>query len=116
MSFLLGTFTGIVAGGLFGLAKTPRSGKANQAYIKSYINELESSSQAVKNDATHLKDTLNRLQDELAYVQGSLKDSLMDTLHNFKHEATPRLKSIQRHQDKLVHDIQALTDDIEQSH
>ena len=48
MSFLLGTLAGVALGGVWGLAKTPKSGAKNQEDIKTYFKTIEEESQSFK--------------------------------------------------------------------
>ncbi|QTJ44458.1 YtxH domain-containing protein [Dolosigranulum pigrum] len=113
MSFLLGTLAGVALGGVWGLAKTPKSGAKNQEDIKTYFKTIEEESQSFKAEANNLKDAITAIQEEISYLQGPVKEEVEELVDNFTREAQPRLKSIQRHQAKLQQTIENMSEKLE---
>lgn len=101
MSFLLGTATGLVIGGAYGLLHTPRKGKENREYLKTYANDVKNQSEVVKQDFDHLNRSVNTLKHELDMVQGPISAEFKAIANQYQLELEPRLARIQARQEEL---------------
>src|SRR5690625_3343223 len=93
--FLLGSLSGLVVGGIYGLIKTPRSGKENQDYLKDYIDETNRHVQDVTDKVNDLKHSISTLTNEAKFVQNEFMTDIQSTVSEFRYEAEPRLRRIQ---------------------
>lgn len=110
--FILGSLSGLVAGGLYGLIKTPRSGKENQEALRNYADETSDHISDVSDKVNELKDSINQLKTEISFVQTDVVDEMTLIAKEFQHEAEPRLRRIQEKADKIQTEVQDTTDNI----
>lgn len=110
--FLLGSLTGIVAGGLYGLIKTPQSGKENQQALKDYADETANNIQDISDKVKDLKESVNQLKTEVSFVQNDVMDEMQLIAKDFQHEAEPRLRRIKEKADKIQTEVEDTTANI----
>lgn len=110
--FVLGSLSGLVAGGIYGLIKTPRSGKENQQALRNYADETSDHLQDVSDKVSDLKDSINQLKAEVSFVQNDVMDEMTLIAKEFQHEAEPRLRRIQEKTKKIQTEAQETTDNI----
>ncbi|OJF95765.1 YtxH domain-containing protein [Alkalibacterium sp. 20] len=104
--FLLGSLSGLVAGGIYGLIKTPRSGEENQQALKNYVDETSDHLQDVSNKVNELKISINQLTTEISFVQNDFMDEMQLIAKEFQHEAEPRLRRIQEKSGKIQTEVE----------
>lgn len=105
MSLILGTVTGLVLGGAYGLLYTPRTGKENREYLKQYATDVKHDSQDVKTKFDHLNRSVNNLQHELQMMQGPVAAEFKRIAHQYQNDIEPRLDRIQDRQQQLNNTI-----------
>ncbi|GEK91452.1 YtxH domain-containing protein [Alkalibacterium kapii] len=110
--FMLGTLSGVVVGGLYGLIKTPRSGKENQEALKNYADETSDHLSVVSDNVNDLKDSINALKKEISFVQNDVMDEMTLIAKEFQHEAEPRLRRIQEKTEKMQTEVKKTTDNL----
>lgn len=107
--FLLGSLSGIVVGGIYGLIKTPRTGKENQEAIKVYIDDTNTHVQDVTDKVNDLKESISQLTQEAKFVQNEFSADVQATVTDFQYDMEPRLRRIQEHADKIQSEIETTT-------
>jgi gas vesicle protein len=112
--FLLGSLSGIVLGGIYGLLKTPRSGKENQEVMKEYIDDTTYHVQDVSERVKDLKSAINNLTDEGKKLQEGFVQDVQKIADEYMYEAEPRLRRIQEKAEKMTKDIEVTTENIQQ--
>lgn len=105
MSLILGTVTGLVLGGAYGLLYTPRPGKENREYLKQYSEEVKVSSKDTKVKVENFTKSVANLQHELKMAQGPVAAEFKRIAHQYQNELEPRLERIQARQEQLTDTI-----------
>lgn len=113
--FLLGSLSGLVLGGIYGLVKTPRSGKENQEFLKDYIDETNHHVQDVTDKVNDLKHSIGTLTNEAKFVQNEFMADVQSTVSEFQYEAEPRLRRIQDKTEKIQSEVERTADTLSQS-
>lgn len=103
---LLGTVSGLVLGGIYGLVNTPRSGKENLEALKAYIDETTYHVQDVTEKVNDLKFAVSQLTAESKFVQDEFMTDIQKIATDFQYEAEPRLRRIQEKADKIQREIE----------
>ncbi|WP_208559113.1 YtxH domain-containing protein [Marinilactibacillus kalidii] len=107
--FLLGSLSGIILGGTYGLLTTPRSGKENQEKLKNYVDDTTDHVKDVNDKVGDLKVALQNLTDEGVKLQIEFITDIQALSNEYMYEAQPRIERIQRKTDKISKDIEAAT-------
>lgn len=113
--FLLGSLSGILLGGIYGLLKTPRSGKENQQVVKTYIDDTTYHVQDVTDRVNDLKTAVNQLTAEGKSLQEGFVADIQELSDDYMNEAEPRLRRIQEKTDKMTKDIETTAETIQNS-
>lgn len=103
---LLGTVSGLVLGGIYGLVNTPRSGKENQEALKAYIDETTYHVQDVTEKVNDLKFAVSQLTAESKFVQDEFMTDIQKIATDFQYEAEPRLRRIQEKAAKIQREVE----------
>lgn len=103
---LLGSLSGIVLGGIYGLVSTPRSGKENQEMLKAYIDETTYHVQDVTDKVNDLKFAVSQLTAESKFVQDEFMADMQKIATDFQYEAEPRLRRIQEKAEKIQKEVE----------
>lgn len=111
--FLLGSLSGLIIGGVYGLVKTPRSGKENQQMVKEYIDDTTNHVQDVSDRVNDLKNAVNTLTEEGKRLQEGFAKDVQSLADDYMHETEPRLRRIQEKSDKLTEGIEATADSLQ---
>lgn len=111
--FLLGSLSGIILGGIYGLLQTPRSGKENQEHIKTYIDETTYHVQDVADRINDLKSAISQLTQEGKNLQEGFVADVQTLSDEYMNEAEPRLRRIQDQTEKITKDIEEATETIQ---
>lgn len=111
--FLLGSLSGVILGGVYGLLKTPRSGKENQEVVKSYIDKTTDHVQDVSDRVGDLKVAIQNLTDEGKKLQEGFATDMQHLTEEYMNEAEPRLRRIQDKADKMTKDIEETAENIQ---
>ncbi|GEL67849.1 YtxH domain-containing protein [Marinilactibacillus psychrotolerans] len=107
--FLLGTLSGVVLGGVYGLLKTPRTGKENQDMLKNYIDDTTNHVKDVNEKVGDLKIAIQNLTDEGMKLQTEFMTDIQNLSNEYLYEAQPRVERIKRKADKINKDIEVAT-------
>lgn len=107
--FLLGTLSGIVLGGVYGLLNTPRSGKENQEMFKAYIDDNTKQFNDVQDKLKDLKMAIQNVTDEGMKLQTEFMTDIQRISNDYLYEAQPRMDRIKRKTDKINKDVEAAT-------
>lgn len=107
--FLLGTFSGVVLGGIYGLLTTPRTGKENQNMLKDYIDDSTDQFKDVNDKVSDLKASIQNLTDEGMKLQNEFMTDIQQLSNDYMYEAQPRLERIKRKTDKINKDLEVAT-------
>lgn len=105
MSLILGTVTGLVIGGAYGLFYTPRSGKENREYIKEYTDDVKEGSNDFKEKLDDVQTAVSGLQTELEIIQGPVANEFKRIIHQYQNDISPHLDRIQSRQEQLNESI-----------
>lgn len=111
--FLLGSISGVVLGGIYGLLKTPRSGKENQQMIKDYVDETTYHVQDVSDRVKDLKAAVNTLTAEGKKLQEEFAVDVQKIADEYMYEAEPRIRRIQEKADKMTKEIEATAENMQ---
>lgn len=111
--FLLGSLSGIILGGIYGLLQTPHSGKENQERIKAYVDETTYRVQDVTDRVNDLKAAINQLTEEGKNLQEGFVIDVKTLSDEYMYEAEPRLRRIQDQTDKITKDIEEASETIQ---
>lgn len=106
MSLILGTATGLVIGGAYGLLHTPRSGKENRQLLKQYSHDVKESSQDVKVKFDRLDRSINNLNHELEMLQGPVAAEFKRIFHQYQVDIAPRVDRIKDRQNQLTNTVE----------
>lgn len=107
--FLLGTLSGVVLGGVYGLLKTPRTGKENQNMLKDYIDDSTDQFKDMNDKVSDLKASIQNLTDEGMKLQNEFMTDIQQISNEYMYEAQPRLERIKRKTDKINKDLEVAT-------
>lgn len=107
--FILGSLSGIILGGTYGLLTTPRSGKENQEKLKNYIDDTTDHVKDVNDKVSVLKAAMQNLTDEGMKLQTEFITDIQALSNEYMYEAQPRIERIQRKTDKISKDIEVAT-------
>lgn len=107
--FILGTLSGVVLGGIYGLLTTPRTGKENQNMLKDYINDSTDQFKDVNDKVSDLKASIQNLTDEGMKLQNEFMTDIQQLSNDYMYEAQPRLERIKRKTDKINKDLEVAT-------
>lgn len=107
--FILGLVTGLIAGGVYGLLKTPRSGKENQEMAKDYVDDATYHVDDVTEKVKELKDAISRLTNEGKTLATTFASDMDKTAKEFMYEAEPRMRRIQEKAEVLQKDVEDLS-------
>lgn len=108
--FLLGSLSGVVLGGIYGLVRTPRPGKQNQEMLKAYIDDTTNHVQDVTDKVNDLKSAVSRLTSEVNFVQTEFMSDMQTVAAEFQKEAEPRMRRILEKAEKIQTEVQKTTD------
>ncbi|WP_027107718.1 YtxH domain-containing protein [Lacticigenium naphthae] len=103
-----GLLTGVIAGGIYGLVKTPRTGKENQEIAKEYIDDAAYHFDDVTLKVKNLKNSIQRLVDEGKTINESVVPAVEKTVKEFQYDMEPRVRRIQEKMDKINDDVEQL--------
>lgn len=106
---LLGSLSGIVIGGIYGLINTPRSGRENQEMLKAYIDETTYHVQDVNDKVNDLKFAVSQLTAESKFVQEEFMSDIQKIASDFQYEAEPRIRRIQEKAEKIQKEVEETT-------
>ncbi len=101
MSLILGTVTGLVIGGAYGLLSTPRTGKENREYLKQYTDNVKQESKDFKDKVDDVTSSVSNLQTELEMFKGPVANEFKRIIHQYQNDISPRLDRIQARQEQL---------------
>lgn len=101
MSLILGTVTGLVIGGAYGLLSTPRTGKENREYLKQYTDNVKQESKDFKEKVDDVMSSVSNLQTELEMFKGPVTNEFKRIIHQYQNDISPRLDRIQARQEQL---------------
>lgn len=109
MGFFKGIIFGSVVGGIYGLLKTPRSGKENREALLSYIDDTTVLVNEVSQSVNELKEAVSVLSNEGKAIVEEFTDEVTESVKDFSYEAEPRMRRITDSTEKLSEDIDALS-------
>ena len=107
--FMNGLFLGAAAGGIYGLLKSPRTGKENRIALKSYVDDTTLLVNDVSKSVNDLKGAIAQLTNEGKNLAEEFTQDVKESVDEFSFEAEPRLRRIQEHTEKLTADMEDLT-------
>ncbi|EDP68029.1 hypothetical protein CAT7_02217 [Carnobacterium sp. AT7] len=107
--FMNGLFLGAAAGGIYGLLKSPRTGKENRVALKSYVDDTTLLVNDVSKSVNDLKGAIAQLTNEGKNLAEEFTQDVKESVDEFSFEAEPRLRRIQEHTEKLTADMEDLT-------
>ena len=107
--FMNGLFLGSAAGGIYGLLKSPRTGKENRVALKSYVDDTTLLVNDVSKSVNDLKGAIAQLTNEGKNLAEEFTQDVKESVDEFSFEAEPRLRRIQEHTEKLTADMEDLT-------
>ena len=97
--FMNGLFLGAAAGGIYGLLKSPRTGKENRVALKSYVDDTTLLVNDVSKSVNDLKGAIAQLTNEGKNLAEEFTQDVKESVDEFSFEAEPRLRRIQEHTD-----------------
>lgn len=86
-SLLISASVGALLGGSYVLLRTPRTGKENQEFVKSFYHDTKENVEDVQDKASNVQASLNQLNVEVAKLQTGVIPELMHVADDFKVEA-----------------------------
>ena len=110
-----GLVVGAIAGGVYGLLKTPRTGEQNREAMKSYIDDTTVLVQDVTEKVKDLKGASSELTNEGKNMATDFAKDMNETAQEFSYEVEPRMRRIQQQADKLTSDIQGMSENLSSS-
>lgn len=110
-----GLVVGAIAGGVYGLLKTPRTGEQNREAMKSYIDDTTVLVQDVTEKVKDLKGAISELTNEGKNMATDFAKDMNETAQEFSYEVEPRMRRIQQQADKLTSDIQGMSENLSSS-
>ena len=105
-----GLVVGAIAGGVYGLLKTPRTGEQNREAMKSYIDDTTVLVQDVTEKVKDLKGAISELTNEGKNLATDFAKDMNETAQEFSYEVEPRMRRIQEQANKLNSDVQDMTE------
>lgn len=110
-----GLVFGAVAGGVYGLLKTPRTGEENREAMKSYLDDTTVLVQDVTDRVKDLKGAISELTNEGKTLATDFAKDMNETVQEFSYEVEPRMRRIQDQANKLNSDVQEMTENMKSS-
>ena len=107
--FMNGLALGAVAGGIYGLLKSPRTGKENRTVLKTYVDDTTVLVNDVSKSVNDLKAAISQLTNEGKTLAEEFTQDVKESVDDFSYEAEPRMRRIQEHTEKLTADMEDLT-------
>lgn len=102
----LGLITGLIAGGVYRLLNTPRSGKENQEMAKDYLDDATYHVEDVTEKVKELKTAVSQLTNEGKTLATAFASDMDKTAKDFMYEAEPRIRRIQEKAEVLQKDVE----------
>ncbi|SDQ49941.1 YtxH domain-containing protein [Carnobacterium viridans] len=112
--FMNGLILGAAAGGIYGLLKSPRTGKENRAVLKTYVDDTTVLVNDVSKSVNDLKGAIAQLTNEGKTLAEEFTQDVKESVDEFTYEAEPRMRRIQEHTEKLTADVEDLTQSMKQ--
>lgn len=95
MSFLLSFIGGALFSGSIVALKQPRSGKANQRRVKSYLNNVKMEANDFSSSLNEVKNSATHLMDEISAIQTEVVPSVAKTIEDFQLHSDVHTRRIQ---------------------
>lgn len=103
-----GLVFGAIAGGVYGLLKTPRTGEENRESMKNYLDDTTVLVQDVTDRVKDLKGAISELTNEGKNLATDFAKDMNETVQEFSYEVEPRMRRIQEQANKLNSDVQEM--------
>lgn len=107
-----GLVFGAIAGGVYGLLKTPRTGEENRESMKNYLDDTTVLVQDVTDRVKDLKGAISELTNEGKNLATDFAKDMNETVQEFSYEVEPRMRRIQEQANKLNSDVQEMKENV----
>ncbi|GAF39623.1 hypothetical protein FC83_GL000789 [Agrilactobacillus composti DSM 18527 = JCM 14202] len=92
--FATGLLLGALAGGLYGLLTTKKTGTQHIEAVTNYVDDVTAATQDFQTSLTHFKNSVNHFNDTVQTTGVTVAEGLKDTLDTFQFETQPRIDQL----------------------